>query len=126
MSRRGYRLLTVALLVALYGACGKDTHIHVDDSQLIGTWVKSGTQEYWKYDADHNGVTWDESEDIGHHESNLTFTWSIAEDVLTHAFPGEMGNQAVPKVYTITEISGSMMKWKDEEGFRYNLERVNS
>lgn len=105
---------------------GKDNHITVSDSQLEGLWQKNNSQEYWRYNASHTGVTWDESEDVSEEESNLTFTWSIAEDVLTHVFTGAMENQAVPKVYTIKEINGSYMKWEDDYGISYTLSKVGA
>ena len=105
---------------------GKDNHITVSDSQMEGLWQKNNSQEYWRYNADHTGVTWDEAEDVSEDESNLTFTWSIAEDVLTHVFTGAMENQAVPKVYTVKEINGSYMKWEDDYGISYTLFKVGA
>lgn len=117
-------LTAVVLMLASCG--GKDNHITVSDSQLEGLWQKNNSQEYWRYNADHTGVTWDEAEDVSEEESNLTFTWSIAEDVLTHVFTGAMENQAVPKVYTVKEINGSYMKWEDDYGISYTLFKVGA
>lgn len=102
----------------------KDEHIVVSESQLYGKWVKQSTQEYWRYNDDRSGVTWDESEDVSEEESNLTYEWSIGGDQLTHVFHGQQGNQSVPKVYTITAISASSMSWKDDYGMSYQLVKV--
>jgi len=126
MKTRRFAFAAIALLAMLFAACNKDTHIHVDESQLVGRWVKSGTQEYWRYNTDRTGVTWDESEDITEEESNLTYTWSIDEDVLTHIFRGAMDNQAVPKVYTIKEITSTTMRREDDYGLSYTLIKADT
>lgn len=114
----------IMVMCALATSCSlfeHDNHISVKEDQIIGCWVKNGTQEYWRYLDSGNGVTWDEAEDVSEEESNLTFTWTLRDDELTHIFSGEMGNQAVPKVYTITEISSSHMKWEDDFGITHLL-----
>lgn len=106
-------------------SCADDTtHITVSEEDLHGKWLKTATQEYWRYNADGTGVTWDESEDIAEEESNLTYFWTIKGDVLTHVFTGEMENQAVPKVYTVTSISSSDMTWKDDYGMSFSFTKV--
>ena len=97
----------------------------MEPGQLVGCWQVTGTQEYWRYRSDYSGVTWDESEDISEEESNLTYTWTINGDELTHVFSGEMGNQAVPKVYTVTSISANAMEWKDIYGMTKTFNKVN-
>lgn len=127
MMKKNRFIMTFVMLAALLasGCHEEETHINVDPAQLEGKWVKNGTQEYWRYVADNTGVTWDESEDVSEEESNLRFEWTINGDVLTHVFRGEQGNQAVPKVYTVTEIDASVMKWKDDYGMSYQLNKVN-
>lgn len=95
-------------------SCGeKDNHITVSDDQVIGLWLRSGSQEYWRYNADHTGASWDASEDISDVETNMSLTWSLDGDQLMHVFTGAMNNQAVPKTYTISSISSSTMVWYD-------------
>lgn len=123
--KRTVYMALLAALVCLVAACGdKENHISVNPSQVEGLWVKSGTEEYWRYNADYSGVTWDESDSIFEQESNLTYRWSLQQDVLTHVFSGAQGNQAVPKVYTITEISSSLMRWEDDYGLSYTLKKI--
>lgn len=113
--------LFVVLFFSLLATSCIDEHTTVEPYQLHGLWQKFSTQEYWRYRADGTGVTWDESEDVSEEESNLTFEWSINGDELTHIFRGSLGNQAVPKVYTITSISSTQMKWEDDYGQTYIL-----
>ncbi len=129
MKKRYIILALVAAMTLVCTSCNlfghEDTHLNVNPAMVQGKWIKNATQEYWRYNADETGVTWDESEDISEEESNLTFEWTLNGDVLTHVFRGEQGNQAVPKVYTITEIDASTMKWKDDYGMTYQLNKVN-
>ena len=116
-------VLVVAALVAT--ACHDErTHITVNETDLHGKWQKTETQEYWRYNADGTGVTWDEAEDVSEEESNLTYFWTVNGDVLTHVFTGAMENQAVPKVYTVTAISSTAMSWEDDYGMSYSFTKV--
>lgn len=117
--------LVAAMAFALASCHEEEVHIVVNPDQLVGCWVKNGTQEYWRYLSDSTGVTWDEAEDVSEEESNLRFEWSVSGDVLTHIFHGEQGNQAVPKVYTVKGISPSSMSWEDDYGQQYTLIKVN-
>lgn len=108
-------------------SCSKEEHIKVKSTQLHGLWKKSNTQEFWRFKEDNTGVTWDEAEDVSEEESNMTFEWSIAHgDELTCIFRGEMGNQAVPKLYVIKEISETKMKWEDYYGITYVYVKVEN
>ena len=118
--------LVVALTFGTLTGCKKRVvHINVSESQVVGLWVKSGTEEYWRYNSDNTGVTWDEGEDISESESNMRFTWSIEnEDELRMVSSGEMGNQFVPKSYTVIEVSPTTMKWEDMFGLTYTLNKA--
>lgn len=107
----------------LMTSCKKETPVTIDASLLPGKWLHEGTEEYWRYYANGNGVTWDESEDISEEESNLTFQWTLSGDVLTHVFTGSSGNQAVPKVFYVNYINGSIMQWTDDYGSTIHLIR---
>ena len=123
----------------LMTSCKKENPVTIDASLLPGKWLHEGTEEYWRYYANGNGVTWDESEDISEEgmdsrlvelpediseeESNLTFQWTLSGDVLTHVFTGSSGNQAVPKVFYVNYINGSIMQWTDDYGSTIHLIR---
>lgn len=124
---KGKIIITVALMALMMTACSlfdKEPHITVNESQLYGKWQEGSTQVYWRYAYDGTGVTWDEGEDIMEEESNLTYTWTVRGDVLTHVFTGAQDNQAVPKVYTITFIDDSRMEWKDDYGMTKTLTKL--
>ena len=120
------KFLLAILFAPLFAACfGEDTHIDVDPSQIHGKWIKVGSQEYWRYYASGNGATWDESEGKTEETTNLTYTWQLDRDELTHWFRGEQENQMVPKVYTIKEITSISMKWKDNYGITSTYTKVD-
>ena len=119
-------LLVLSLVALLAASCGgQEEALNVSADQLLGKWQRTNSQEYWRYITDSTGVTWDESEDVSEEESNLTFRWEVNGARLMHVFTGEMANQAVPKVYTITEISSTSMKWKDDYSMEYQFNKVD-
>lgn len=93
-----------------------------DGDKIIGKWV-SGT-EYWRYDDDGNGVTWDTKDDVTEEEGQ-PFTWSFDENTsrLTQIHIMEMGGR-VPKYYTITALDDSRMSYKDNYGNISSFTRV--
>lgn len=122
--KKGWMIALASLTLLLAGCHEKETHITVEPEQVVGKWQYENTKEYWRYRSDFTGVTWDEGEDVSEEESNLTYEWTLSGDQLTHVFSGAQGNQAVPKVYTITEIDESRMVWKDDYGMTKVLLKV--
>ena len=131
-------LMVSAAVALLTVSCIKhrdDDRLVVSSEQVTGLWTKvNNPYEYWRFNSDLTGITWDETPDpeTGEPEmteelSNLGYTWNIENgDVLMFSFPGAMENQDVPKYYYITEITTSTMKWEDEVGFTYTLRKVNA
>jgi hypothetical protein len=123
--KKKLHILLIAALAIMASGCGKEQpHINVDPAQLEGLWQKSTSEVFWRYNGDRTGVTWDASEDITEEESNLTFNWVLSVDELTMVFSGANGNQAVPKVYTITSIGDAVMTWRDNYGMTQTFNRV--
>ncbi|MBR1798453.1 MAG: lipocalin family protein [Bacteroidales bacterium] len=123
------RLALIAIcMVCMFVSCKpEETHINVSTNQLVGLWKKSSTNEYWRYNSDGTGATWDADDDISEVETNFSFKWSLDEDVVTHVFTGRMNNQYVPKSYTITAIDSKTMKWRDlDYDYTYILQKVTS
>ena len=109
-------LLLLAFVPMLLVSCTEEVKpVEVDDSLLIGKWQKeTNMQEYWRYDADSTGETWDESEDVQEGEG-IKFNWSTEEDQLRLDFYGEMG-QHVYYDYTVVTQTESRLEWKDIYG----------
>lgn len=109
-------LLLLAFVPMLLVSCTEEVKpVEVNDSLLIGKWHKeTNMQEYWRYDADSTGETWDESEDVQEGEG-IKFNWSTEEDQLRLDFYGEMG-QHVYYDYTVVTQTESRLEWKDIYG----------
>ena len=109
-------LLLLAFMPLLLVSCTEEVKpVEVNDSLLIGKWQKeTNMQEYWRYDADSTGETWDESEDVQEGEG-IKFNWSTEEDQLRLDFYGEMG-QHVYYDYTVVTQTESRLEWKDIYG----------
>ena len=105
----------------VFAACHDDPTF--DGNLIIGKWV-SGT-EFYRFDADSTGVTWDTGDDV-QEEEGQPFTWSFDESnsQLTLIHQMEMGG-VVPKTYTITALDSKVMKFRDKYGNVSEYTRVN-
>ena len=113
MKRLTLFLLSFAAIALLSISCTQDeTLSNFDESLIIGKW-KSGTL-FERYDSDKTGVTWDTADDVTEEEGQK-FTWTITVDQLEQIHIIENGG-SVPKVYTITELTASSLKYKDDYG----------
>ena len=107
------------MLMLLY-SCGEDPKI--EPESLPGKW-RQGTV-FEKYFTDGNGYTWDESDDVKEEEA-LKFTWTLEKNSLTQIHLGDMG-QKIPKLYTVTELTETDFKYKDDYGKSYSFQKVNN
>lgn len=110
-------LAFIACAVPLFFAsCEKDDILNRDvpytDDDLMGKWVE-GT-EYWRFDSNHTGRTWDTADDVQEDdELNTVYTWNLDGNTLTVVFTGDEVHQAVPRTYTIKSLSSSSLTWND-------------
>jgi hypothetical protein len=102
-------------------SCEKEEEFF-DEALLIGKW-KSGTL-YYKYYEDGSGTTWDTSDDVTEEEAQA-FTWTLVQAELTHIHIMETGG-TVPKVYTVTELTSTTLKYKDDFDKSYSFTKVGS
>lgn len=103
----------------LFNSCEvEDTSFQ--ESFLIGKWV-SGTV-YYKYLSDNSGKTWDTSDDVTEAEAQL-FTWTLVKSELTHIHIMEVGGN-IPKVYTVTELTATTLRYKDDFGTSYSFTKL--
>ncbi len=100
----------------LFNSC-EEEEVFFQESLLIGKWA-SGTV-YYKYLSDYSGKTWDPSDDVTEAEAQ-TFTWTLVKSELTHIHIMEVGGN-VPKVYTVTELTATSLKYKDDFGTTYSF-----
>ncbi|MEI6141103.1 MAG: hypothetical protein WCP85_17675 [Mariniphaga sp.] len=91
-----------------------------DQSLLTGKW-KSGTL-YYKYLANGSGGTWDTKDNVTEAEAQA-FTWTLVKAELTHIHVLQMGG-TVPKVYTVTELTATSLKYHDDFGVNFAFTKV--
>ncbi|MBQ0015920.1 MAG: hypothetical protein KBT04_02925 [Bacteroidales bacterium] len=110
-----YLLVLCAIAaVLLWAGCSKDKDKSpkFSESNLIGKW-SSGT-EFWRYDADHSGRTWDTADDVNEDdETTMRFAWSLDGDQLKHVFSGDEVHQAVAQYYTVKVLNATTLQWDD-------------
>ena len=93
-----------------------------DQSLLTGKW-KSGTL-YYKYLANGSGGTWDTADNVTEAEAQA-FTWTLVKAELTHIHVLQMGG-TVPKVYTVTELTSTSLKYHDDFGVNFAFTKVSN
>jgi hypothetical protein len=115
-------LYLVAILITSVTvvSCIDDTTSY-DESLLYGKW-QSGTL-YYKYVSGGTGTTWDTADDVTEAEGQ-SFTWTLVNDELTQIYVLEIGG-TVPKVYTVTELTTTTLKYEDDYGSSYSFTKVN-
>jgi len=112
--------LTLCIMVSLMTVSCEPLEESFDESLLTGKW-QSGTL-YYKYLANGTGATWDTSDDVTEEEAQA-FTWTLVKSELTHIHVLEVGG-SVPKLYTVTELTATSLKYHDDFGVNYSFTKV--
>lgn len=119
MKKAVYCLVVVILSAAFFASCVKEEDF--DEKLLYGKWV-SGTL-FYKYNSDGTGGTWDTSDDVTEEEAQ-EFTWTLIDAELRQLHKMEMG-PPIPKIYTVTELTSSRLRYKDSFGKEFSYSKVN-
>jgi hypothetical protein len=117
MKKAGCILGIFCVLMLLY-SCGDK---NFDKNLLSGKWQQGTLFE--KYFSDGTGYTWDVGDDVKEEEAQK-FEWTLEKNDLTQIHLGEMG-QKVPKSYTVTELTSSSLKYKDNYGKSYSFTKAD-
>ncbi|HOO84903.1 MAG TPA: hypothetical protein PLS94_10085 [Prolixibacteraceae bacterium] len=117
-----YFLCLIFITSATIVSCDMAFDEPFNQDLLVGKW-KSGT-EFYKYASDGTGTTWDEADDVYEDEAQA-FTWTLVQDELTHIHLMELGG-SVPKVYTLTELTSTTLKYEDGFGKQFSYTKVAS
>lgn len=110
-----------ACIVFFMASCLPESNTY-DASLLIGKW-KSGTL-YYRYDVGGSGATWDTADDVTESEAQK-FNWTLDQSSLTHIYIMETGGYGVPKIYKVTELSATVLKYEDEFGKSFSFSKIN-
>ncbi len=120
MIKKTLSYLTAFLAIAFLAVSCEPAQESFDQSLLPGKW-QSGT-EYYKYVADGTGATWDTADNVTEAEAQA-FTWTLVKSELTHIHVLEIGG-SVPKVYTVTELTATSLKYNDDFGTNFSFTKV--
>jgi len=120
MMKKTLRYLTMLTVVTLLAVSCTKTDTTFDQSLLTGKW-QSGTL-FYKYAADGTGGTWDTADNVTEAEAQA-FTWTLEKDLLTQIHTLEIGG-SVPKVYTVTELTATSLKYHDDFGVNSSFTKV--
>jgi hypothetical protein len=108
-------------MITLLAVSCTEEEVFFDQSLLTGKW-QSGTL-FYKYLVDGTGGTWDTSDDVTEAEAQA-FTWTLVNDLMTHIHVLEMGG-SVPKIYTVTELTSTTLKYEDDFGVSFSFTKVS-
>ena len=114
------RLLIVIVsfvLVSAMASCGGTSTDSFDSTLLYGKWNEGTVFE--RYDSGGTGATWDTADDISEEEGQ-PFSWSLEGSTLIQEHNTTFGS-VVPKVYTVTELTYSTLKYHDDYGTSHSF-----
>ena len=123
------RNIAVFLLTTLaFSACVDP--VYFDPNLLIGKWSRPSPfatsenpgNEFFRYDTNGGGATWDTSEDVTEDEAQHV-TWELSDSKLTQIHTIEMGG-TVTKIYTLQELTGTTLTYKDDFGKQFTYTKT--
>ncbi|MBP6611103.1 MAG: hypothetical protein KA206_08430 [Paludibacter sp.] len=112
MKKVSFHLMLIVLSAWAFTACSPEPEF--DEVLLLGTWKSTiaPVTEYYRYDAMGTGVTWNTADDV-QEEEGQAFSWTLDKSDLTQIHVMEIGGGKIPKVYTVTELTATSLKYKD-------------
>lgn len=128
MKRRPLLIAVVIFLIFSLHSCIDP--VSFDTALLIGKWSRPSPfattenpgDEYYRYDEDGGGATWDTADDVTEAEAQL-YTWSVTGSKLTQVHVIEMGG-TVTKIYTLTSLTSTTLVYKDDFGQSFTFTKV--
>jgi hypothetical protein len=106
-------LVLCVVATTLMVSCDTLVEESFDETLLAGKW-QSGSL-FYIYLNDGSGAMWDTKVDVTEAKVQR-FTWTIVQSELTQINLMKSGETATPKIYTITELTDSTLKYYDELG----------
>lgn len=116
-------VIVFALMTTIFIMSSCFSNHSFDKELLIGKWQK-GT-EYWRYDDDQTGYTWDEADDVDESEAQM-FSWTLQGSTLTQKHYMEISGSVVPKTYKMVMLNSTSLVYEDEKiHVKYTFTRVD-
>ena len=120
MKKISFYLISFICISFLFASCQKEDE-SFDEYLLYGKW-RSGTL-YYKYLSNGSGTTWDTKDEVTEEEGQA-FTWTLIKSELKQLHMLEIGG-IVPKVYTVTELTSTSLKYKDDFGKTFSFVKIS-
>ena len=107
-------LLLLGVVALMAGCTDLFEKVIVDDAALVGKWYALDNKtEFWRFNADGSGLTWDESDDVYEHDENVPrFNWTTRIDQIRIDIYGQMG-QHVYYDWTVTRQTADSLTFED-------------
>lgn len=106
-----------------------------EEANLLGLWQETNTEAFVRFTAERDetgeykyGREWNESEDI--FESDLQpygngwFKYKLVQNDLTEIHLMDNGGAEIPKVYVVTKLTDTELRYKDDFGTIHSLDKV--
>jgi hypothetical protein len=120
MKKKIFSYFAMFVVISILAVSCEPETTTFDSSLLTGKW-KSGTL-YYKYSSDGNGGTWDTADNVTEAEAQK-FTWTLVGSELTQIHILEIGG-SVPKVYSVTELTSTSLKYEDDFAVKWSFTKV--
>jgi hypothetical protein len=117
-------LISATCIAITLVSCEKEDEFF-EKSLLTGKWQSHLKPTLFdRYFSNGTGYTWDEGDDVQEHEAQK-FTWELEGSRFTLIHEMEHGGVPVPKVFTVTELTSTSLKYRNLYGKSYSFTRVD-
>ena len=133
MKKSILRIALVAMVGAVVASCGMEPTFQEND--LLGLWQEDGKEAFVRFTSEKDstgvykyGCEWDEGDGV--FESDLTkygngwFKWQLVKADLTEIHLMENGGAELPKVYTVTKLTDTELKYEDDFKVTHSFRKV--
>lgn len=118
-------LIAACLTSSTLASCtGDEDELLIDEEEqadytqkIVGTWLQTGTQEYWRFDRGGLGENWDEADDIKEGEGNK-FKWEFERNglMVIYLLNGSYSDPEPDAPFIINTITDYRMTWTTNNG----------
>lgn len=118
---------------AVVASCGMEPTFQEND--LLGLWQEDDKEAFVRFTSEKDstgvykyGCEWDEGDGV--FESDLTkygngwFKWKLVKADLTEIHLMENGGAELPKVYTVTKLTDTELKYEDDFKVTHSFRKV--
>ena len=139
MKKSILRIALVAMVGAVVASCSLGTEPTFQENDLLGLWKEDDTEAFVRFTSEKDstgvykfGYEWDEGDGV--FESDRTnidskygngwFKWQLVKADLTEIHLMEYGGAELPKVYTVTKLNDTELKYEDDFKVTHSFQKV--